>query len=110
MRSVSSAICTSGDPVSLPERWWVFTTCAFCATCNPMLYLSASSVVFSCEPAILANAALDHKVFEVIQRLACSLGALDAGVRPPSARGLKLARCCKPRTGLRFLDTAAPDP
>src|SRR5262245_36425877 len=34
MRSVRSATCTSGEPVSLPERWYCLTTCAFCGTCN----------------------------------------------------------------------------
>ena len=36
MRSVSSATCTSGEPVSLAARWYCLTTCAFCAACKAM--------------------------------------------------------------------------
>src|SRR5258706_5925188 len=48
MRSVRSATCTSGEPVSLPERWYCLTTCVFCATCRAIRLFSLSF-----EPAIL---------------------------------------------------------
>src|SRR3954466_11130035 len=88
MRSVRSATCTSGEPVSLPERWYCFTTCAFCGTCNAIasLFRCLRSQIF--EPAILTDAPSPSQGFSMFISRLCQPAGKPQRAQDAFGRGV----------------------
>src|SRR5919198_1568999 len=115
MRSVRRATCTSGEPVSLPERWYCLTTCAFCGTCNAIrlsLFRDSASIFRAGDFNRCTAASQGFSMF--ISRLSEPEGAqLALGMRTSEAdqravSSVERAQACLQSTDFQRLTVTQP--